>query len=210
MVLASMMMEVFHPMELCPAKWNNGRRRRTFVRAVAANVRALRMQAGLTLAELAAAAGLGKSTLAQLESGKANPSVETLWAIAAALQVPFARIVEEAAAVAARRARRATSPPMRSDEAPGWAGRLLAASHRRGTFDLYALDLEAGAVRHADAAPRRRASSTSSSSSGRLRVGPQDGPVELGAGDLVTFAADVPHVYEALETAHCVLLMAYP
>jgi hypothetical protein len=24
------------------------------------------------------------------------------------------------------------------------------------------------------------------------------------------FAADVPHVYEALETTHCVLLMAYP
>src|SRR6266516_5582005 len=65
------------------------------VRAVAANVRSLRLEAGLTLAELAAAAGLGKSTLAQLESGKANPSVETLWAIAAALKVSFARVVEE-------------------------------------------------------------------------------------------------------------------
>ena len=65
------------------------------MRAVAANIRTLRAQAGLTLADLAAAAGLGKSTLAQLESGRANPSVETLWAIAAALEVPFARIVEE-------------------------------------------------------------------------------------------------------------------
>ena len=45
---------------------------------------------------------------------------------------------------------------------------------------------------------------------GRLRVGPETRPVELEAGDLVTFAADVPHVYEALETTHCVLLMAYP
>jgi transcriptional regulator with XRE-family HTH domain len=54
----------------------------------------LRRDAGLTLAELAAAADLGKSTLAQLESGKGNPSVETLWAIAAALKVPFAQIVE--------------------------------------------------------------------------------------------------------------------
>ena len=53
----------------------------SFVQAVAANVRALRMQAGLTLADLAGAAGLGKSTLAQLESGRGNPSVETLWAI---------------------------------------------------------------------------------------------------------------------------------
>jgi hypothetical protein len=26
----------------------------------------------------------------------------------------------------------------------------------------------------------------------------------------VTFSADVPHVYEALETTHAVLLMSYP
>src|ERR1044071_8834266 len=66
-----------------------------FVRAVAANIRSLRRDAGLTLAELAAASNLGKSTLAQLESGRANPSVETLWAIAAALKVPFSRLVAE-------------------------------------------------------------------------------------------------------------------
>jgi hypothetical protein len=41
-------------------------------------------------------------------------------------------------------------------------------------------------------------------------VGPQDRPVELGAGDLVMFSADVPHVYEALEGTHAVLLMSYP
>jgi transcriptional regulator with XRE-family HTH domain len=180
----------------------------SFVRAVAANVRSLRMQAGLTLADLAAAAGLGKSTLAQLESGKANPSVETLWAIAAALQVPFARIVEEVRP-ALRVVRAADVPPMHSAEAPGWAGRLLSASHSRASFDLYSLDLEAGAVRHADphhpGVVEHLVVVT-----GSLRAGPQDAPVLLGQGDLLTFGADVPHVYEALETAHCVLLMAYP
>jgi transcriptional regulator with XRE-family HTH domain len=180
----------------------------SFVRAVASNVRALRLDAGLTLADLASAAGLGKSTLAQLESGKANPSVETLWAIAAALRVPFARIVEEDR-TALRVVRASEVPPMHSAEAPGWAGRLLATSHGRGTFDLYTLDLDAGTTRHADP---HHAGVTEHLIvvGGRLRVGPETGPVELEAGDLVTFAADVPHVYEALETAHCVLLMAYP
>jgi transcriptional regulator with XRE-family HTH domain len=179
-----------------------------FVRAVAANVRALRLEAGLTLADLAAQAGLGKSTLAQLESGKANPSVETLWAIAAALRVPFGRIVEEERpSLQVVRAR--DVPAMRSEEAPGWAGRLLSASHRRGTFDLYALDLEAGASRHAE--PHHSGVVEHLVVvEGRLRVGPQSGPVDLDAGDLVTFAADVPHVYEALETTHAVLLMSYP
>jgi transcriptional regulator with XRE-family HTH domain len=179
-----------------------------FVRAVASNVRRLRAQAGLTLAELAAAAGLGKSTLAQLESGKANPSVETLWAIAAALEVPFARIVEEDRP-SLRVVRASEVQPLLSAETPGWAGRLLSASHGRGTFDLYALDLEAGAVRHADP---HHAGVTEHLLvvTGRLRAGPAGNAVELGAGDLVTFGADVPHVYEALETTHCVLLMAYP
>ena len=179
-----------------------------FVRAVASNVRALRMDAGLTLADLAAAAGLGKSTLAQLESGRANPSVETLWAIAAALRVPFARLVEEER-TALRVVRARDVPPMHSAETPGWAGRLLTASHGRGTFDLYSLDLEAGTIRHAD--PHHAGVVEHLVvATGRLRVGPQTGPVELGPGDLVTFSSDVPHVYEALETTRCVLLMAYP
>ncbi len=179
-----------------------------FVRAVASNIRTLRAQAGLTLADLAAAAGLGKSTLAQLESGKANPSVETLWAITAALKVPFARIVEEDRP-SLRVVRASEVQPLLSSETPGWAGRLLSASHSRGTFDLYALDLEQGAVRHADA---HHAGVTEHLVVvvGRLRAGPANAPVLLEQGDLVTFAADVPHVYEALETTHCVLLMAYP
>ena len=171
----------------------------TFVRTVAANVRFLRMQADMTLAELASASGLGKSTLAQLESGKANPSVETLWAITAALKVPFARIVEEVIP-SLRVVRAADVPPMHSAETPGWAGRLLTASHGRGTFDLYSLDLEAGAVRHAD--PHHAGVLEHLVVVvGRLRAGPQDGPVLLEAGDLLTFGADVPHVYEALETS---------
>jgi transcriptional regulator with XRE-family HTH domain len=180
----------------------------TLVRAVAANVRALRLEAGLTLADLAAQAGLGKSTLAQLESGKANPSVETLWAIAAALRVSFARLVEEQRP-SLQVVRASDVPAMRSEETPGWAGRLLAASHRRGTFDLYAIDLEAGSVRHAE--PHHAGVVEHLVVvEGKLRAGPQSGPVELGRGDLVTFAADVPHVYEALATTHAVLLMCYP
>src|SRR3954471_15273320 len=171
-----------------------------FVRAVAANIRSLRRDAGLTLAELAAAADLGKSTLAQLESGKGNPSVETLWAIAAALKVPFAQIVEERRAPL-RVVRARDVPAMRSAEAPGWAGRLLSGSQRRGRFELYSLDLEQDAVRHADA-HHAGVEEHLVVVEGRLKVGPQDGTVELGAGDLVTFSADVPHVYEALEDTH--------
>jgi transcriptional regulator with XRE-family HTH domain len=205
MELASMMMEYSTGIDSLSSEMESVD---TFVRAVASNVRAVRLDAGLTLADLAAAAGLGKSTLAQLESGKANPSVETLWAIAAALRVPFARLVEEER-TALRVVRARDVPPMHSTEAPGWAGRLLAASHGRGTFDLYTLDLDEGTTRHAD--PHHSGVVEHLIVVvGRLRVGPATRPVELDAGDLVTFAADVPHVYEAIESTHAVLLMSYP
>jgi len=205
MELASMMMEYSTRMDDLSSKLESVD---TFVRAVAANVRALRLDAGLTLADLAAAAGLGKSTLAQLESGKANPSVETLWAIAAALKVPFARLVEEER-TALRVVRARDVPPMHSAETPGWAGRLLSASQRRGTFDLYSLDLEEGAIRHADA-HHSGVVEHLVVVTGRMLAGPRTDPIELGPGDLVTFAADVPHVYEGLTAAQAVLLMTYP
>jgi transcriptional regulator with XRE-family HTH domain len=179
-----------------------------FVRAVAANLRGLRAAAGLTLAELAAAAGIGKSTLAQLESGRANPSVETLWAIAAALEVPFARLVDEHGPVV-RVVRAADVPVVRSEETFGWAGRSLAYHDRRGTFEIYALELDVGTIRHAD--PHQMGVvEYVVVVAGRLRAGPQANPVVLAAGDLLTFGGDVPHVYEALDPTRCLLVQSYP
>lgn len=45
---------------------------------------------------------------------------------------------------------------------------------------------------------------------GRMRTGPGDGAVILGAGDLATFPADVPHVYETLEpSTRALMIMDY-
>ena len=177
-----------------------------FVRNVAANVKRLRQEAELTLAELALAAGLGKSTLAQLESGKGNPSVETLWAIAAALRVPFGRLVEDdRPAVTVIRA--SEQPAVTSSET-GQVGRLLAAAPRRGTFELYAIDID-GPARHAD--PHHAGVvEYLLVVAGAVRAGPESAPVELRTGDLITFPGDVPHVYEGQPEAHYVLLMSYP
>src|SRR6202000_3559511 len=61
---------------------------------IAAAIRRERERAGISLSELAKRAGIAKSTLSQLESGTGNPSVETLWAICVALDVPFSRLLD--------------------------------------------------------------------------------------------------------------------
>ena len=160
----------------------------------------------MTLAELATAARLGKSTLAQLESGRANPSVETLWAIAAALRVPFGRLVEEDRP-AVRVVRVSEQPALRATDS-AQDGRLLTTSQRRGTFEVYAIDI-GSEPRHADA-HHSGVVEHLLLVDGALRTGPAASPVELQPGDLVTFPADVPHLYQGLPEAHYVLLMSYP
>ena len=61
---------------------------------IAASIRSERERTGLSLSELARSAGIAKSTLSQLESGAGNPSLETLWALSVALDVPFSRLVD--------------------------------------------------------------------------------------------------------------------
>lgn len=53
-----------------------------------------RQRTGLSLAEIARRAGIAKSTLSQLEAGNGNPSLETLWSLCVALDIPFAGLLE--------------------------------------------------------------------------------------------------------------------
>jgi Predicted transcriptional regulators len=62
--------------------------------AIGRNVRALRQQRRLTLDALAAASGVSRGTVIQVESGKANPSIATLVALSEALQVGVASLVD--------------------------------------------------------------------------------------------------------------------
>ncbi len=55
-------------------------------------IRAVRLQAGLTLQQLARATGVSQSLISQVERGLASPSITTLRRIAGALNVPIAAL----------------------------------------------------------------------------------------------------------------------
>lgn len=57
--------------------------------AIGRELRALRQQQDLTVADLAARAGLSGGMLSKIENGQASPSLATLQALAQALQVPL-------------------------------------------------------------------------------------------------------------------------
>lgn len=62
---------------------------------LSAAIRRERERLNLSVTELAKRAGIAKSTLSQLEAGSGNPSPETLWALAMALDVPVSRLISQ-------------------------------------------------------------------------------------------------------------------
>lgn len=61
----------------------------TLEQAIGVQVRLLRRRAGITVAELASAAGLSGGMLSKIENGQISPSLATLQALAEALNVPI-------------------------------------------------------------------------------------------------------------------------
>jgi transcriptional regulator with XRE-family HTH domain len=61
---------------------------------MAAKIKALRERRGLTQEQLAEKAGVGRSHLARLETGKQDPTLSTLEKIATALNVKVGRLLE--------------------------------------------------------------------------------------------------------------------
>ncbi len=171
---------------------------------IAPALRRERDRVGLTLTELARRAGVAKSTLSQLEAGAGNPSVETLWALAVALGIPFTRLVESPSPQV-RVVRAGQAPKVRSQESP-FAAALLSSCPSGARRDLYQLDLEPGEGRHADPHIAGTVEHVVVAT-GRMRAGPQEAPVDLGPGDYVSFSGHVPHLYEALDPGTSALLV---
>src|SRR2546429_1094658 len=65
------------------------------VQPIARNLRRWRMTREMTLSALAQQAGVAKSTVSLIERGQGNPSIDTVWALASALGVPFGSLFED-------------------------------------------------------------------------------------------------------------------
>jgi transcriptional regulator with XRE-family HTH domain len=179
------------------------------VKTIAANVRRLRAARGLSAAALARASGVARATLAELEAGRGNPTVETLYALASVLGVTLADLLVEAEAPAVQVVRAGEGPQVTG---PVLEARLLRqAALDRARVEVYELRVLPGRPRRADPHAAGVVEQLLLHA-GRLRVGPEQDPVELAPGDFVAFDGSAAHVYEALggEPASATLVMTSP
>lgn len=161
------------------------------------NVRRIRQERRLSLGALASESGLAKQTLANLESGRGNPTVETLLAVARALRVGVNWLVTEwGSPVLVQRGDGAPWEP-----APAGRRRALDQIFGSGHVLTALLEMDAG-TQDAEVGPVLPAGSTGTLQhayvvSGSVRVGPVDDRRLLHAGDFIRFPGDVPHVLHA-------------
>ena len=164
--------------------------------AIAFSLRRERERAGLSLSELAKRAGIAKSTLSQLESASGNPSVETLWALSVALDVPFARLIEPVRPKV-QIVRKGEGPAVFSERA-NYVATVLSACPPNARRDLYLITAEPGSIRESEPHMPGVVEHVVLCS-GRARLGLTDDPVEVNPGDYIAYPGDLPHIFEALE-----------
>ena len=164
------------------------------------NLRALR--GDVSVVELARRSGVARNTITALERGDGNPTLDTLYALADALGVPLAALLERAPASVVVRAGEGVHV-----EGAALDAHLLDRFERPGVFgELYAIRFHAGARREAPPHPFG-VEERLHLFSGSVRVGPVDAPFALGPGDYAAYSGAVPHIYEALSDASGTLLM---
>src|SRR5580698_7643086 len=169
---------------------------RGLVAQVATSLRRERHRSGLSLSEVARRAGVAKSTLSQLEAGTGNPSLETLWALCVALDIPFSRLLDPPRPVV-QVIRAGEGLTIAAAEAD-YQATLLAVCPPNARRDVYRIVAEPGPGRLSE--PHQPGVVEHIViSAGRALVGVATEPVELGPGDYICYPADVPHVFQALE-----------
>ena len=173
---------------------------------LAANLRALRGQAGLSLSELARRSGIAKGTLSQLESGTGNPTIETVFSLSNAFKVPVSSLLTERTEPDVVLVRSANLDVLSSNAVDL---RMLRRVDLIDTvIEVYDQRVRPGAIQRSEGHPGFEHVVVTS---GKLRLGPPDEPYLLGPGDYVCFPAQRPHTYEAVDgPVVSVLLLQYP
>ena len=157
----------------------------------------------MTLSALAEQAGVAKSTVSLIERGQGNPSIDTVWALAAALGVPFASLFHDEPPTDDVTVVRAANAALVAVEKAGLETVGLVTRHlltRTGgsLIEIYTLELEAGALRHSEAHVSGLFEHLTIMA-GTVEVSSESFSEIVGEGDLISFRADRPHTYRVID-----------
>jgi transcriptional regulator with XRE-family HTH domain len=163
--------------------------------ALGPRIRALRESMSLSLRDLAERSGVSAPMLSQVERGETSPTLQLASRIAAGLELRLSQLLrldEDGAVTVVRRAERRKGP----GRARGHSYEILTPPLPGQRAELSRHALAAGAVTGGSGDPPMHepgSRETALVESGRVVLHCDGTPYALGAGDCVTFDADLPH-----------------
>lgn len=176
---------------------------------VGGNLRRLRTERGLSLEQLAKLSGVSRAMLGQIELGQSAPTINVMWKICRALNLPFATLI------AAKRGSgtqvvRASEARKFGTQDEKFVSRSLFPVGDPPRAEFYELKLLAHSSELADAHPSGTLENLVVTQ-GSVEIELPKGKYALGTGDAIVFEADVPHVYRNVGDADAVmyLVMTY-
>lgn len=164
-----------------------------------------RKQSGISIAELARRAKIAKSTLSQLENGVGNPSIETLWSLCIALEIPVSALLDspKPKTTVIRRGEGLSVTAHNND----YRATLLAASPSGVSRDIYWIEVLNGKPHQSE--PHHKGTIEHIViTKGKAKIGLKTDSYELNEGDYITYPADLPHIFEALTESVCAMLIS--
>jgi len=161
-------------------------------KVIGANVRRERHEHKWSLDELAESSKVSKATLSQIEAGRVNPTVATLWKIAQSLNVELASLIrgEEELIRTFSVTRSADLPRLTGNS--GVEIRVLSPITLAGKLELYFLTFEPGAVL-ASEAHEPGSHEIVTVIAGELEVEAGANSIRLAAGDVLNYQCDISH-----------------
>jgi transcriptional regulator with XRE-family HTH domain len=176
---------------------------------VGANLRRIRTTRGLSLEKLAQLSRVSRAMLGQIELGQSTPTINVLWKIARALNVPFSALITDPTASRTRVLPAARAKILTSADG-SFASRALFPFDEPRSVEFYELRLAAHSTEIAEPHPPGTVENLVVSS-GALEVQVGEDRFQLGRGDAIQFEADAPHQYRnpGPEEAVIYLVMTY-
>ena len=167
---------------------------------VGRNLKRFRSERGLSLEALSRVSGVSRAMLGQVELGQSTPTINVVWKIARALDVPFSALISDQAAAGTwmlplSKARLLTS----ADGA--FSSRALFPFDRPRNVEFYELRLAPESREVAEPHPPGTTENLVVAK-GRVAIAIDGDRRLLEAGDAIFFEAEVPHVYENVDPKH--------
>ncbi len=176
---------------------------------VGKNLKKQRAARGLSLEKLAQASGVSRAMLGQIELGQSAPTINVLWKIARALDLPFAALISTQAAPSSQVMRASQAKKLMSHDG-AFVSRALFPFDAPRRVEFYELRLAARAVENADPHPPGTTENLVVNA-GEIEIDTPGERHALKAGDAIFFHADAPHTYRntGRGTAVLYLVMTY-